>query len=109
MVSALAGYVEPGETVEEACARELHEEVGVVATSMRYLASQPWPFPSSLMIGLIADVTGGPLIIDHNELEDARWFTREEARALVEGRHGEFTCPPPLAIAHHLIKAWAYE
>lgn len=108
MVSALAGYVEPGETIDEACAREVLEEVGLRVTGVRYHACQPWPFPSSLMIGLIAEVDDEALTIDHHELEDARWFTREETRALLEGRHEQFFCPPPLAIAHHLIKAWAF-
>jgi NAD+ diphosphatase len=108
MYSALAGYVEPGETVEEACAREVLEEAGVRVTAVRYHASQPWPFPSSLMIGLIAEVEDEILTIDSHELEDARWFTREETRALVEGRHAQFFCPPALAIAHHLIKAWVF-
>lgn len=105
MYSALAGFVEPGESFEEACARELFEEAGVRATAVRYHSAQPWPFPSSLMIGLYADVESDALTIDLNELENARWFTREEARAALE-RRGEFTAPPPLAIAHQLIKTW---
>jgi NAD+ diphosphatase len=106
--SALAGYVEPGESAEEACARELKEEAGVVATRMRYHSTQPWPFPSSLMIGLLAEVEGKALTIDYTELEDARWFSRTETRAMLEGRHESLRCPPPLAIAHHLIAAWAF-
>ncbi len=103
--SALAGYVEPGESFEEACARELFEEAGVRAIAVRYHSAQPWPFPSSLMIGLFADVESDALTIDLHELESARWFTREEARAALE-RRGDVTAPPPMAIAHQLIKSW---
>jgi NAD+ diphosphatase len=106
--SALAGYVEPGESAEEACARELMEEAGVVATRIRYHSTQPWPFPSSLMIGLLAEVESEALTIDYTELEDARWFSRAETRTILEGRHESVRCPPPLAIAHHLIAAWAF-
>jgi NAD+ diphosphatase len=105
MHSALAGFVEPGESFEEACARELFEEAGVRATAVRYHSAQPWPFPSSLMIGLYADVEGDALTIDLHELESARWFTREEVRAALE-RRGEFSAPPPLAIAHQLMRSW---
>jgi NAD+ diphosphatase len=105
MHSALAGFVEPGESFEEACARELFEEAGVRAKAVRYHSAQPWPFPSSLMIGLYADVESDALTIDLHELESARWFTREEVRAALE-RRGEVTAPPPLAIAHQLIKSW---
>jgi NAD+ diphosphatase len=108
MHSALAGFVEPGESFEEACARELFEEAGLRATAVRYHSNQPWPFPSSLMIGLYADVENDALTIDAHELESARWFTRDEARAALE-RRGEFSIPPPLAIAHQLIKTWVNE
>ena len=107
MWSALAGFVEPGESIEEACARELMEEAGLKATKVAYHSSQPWPYPSSLMIGLIAEVADGEAIPDQTELEAVRWFTRAEARLLVDGvLEGAFS-PPPLAIAHHLIKTWA--
>lgn len=106
MYSALAGFVEPGESFEEACARELFEEAGVRALAVRYHLAQPWPFPSSLMIGLVADVESDALTVDAHELEAARWFTRDEARAALAGA-GPFSAPPPVAIAHHLIKAWA--
>lgn len=113
-ISALAGFIEPGETIEEGCARELMEEVGVTVTSARIIANQPWPFPSQLMIGLIADVSGFDLTIDKNEVTDAIWFTRNQARALLTegGCNIDGTilrAPPPLAIAHHLIKAWVNE
>ncbi len=113
-ISALAGFIEPGETIEEGCARELMEEAGVTMTSARIIANQPWPFPSQLMIGLIAQVSGFDLNLDTDEVSQAIWFTRDEARALlsdggcvVDGR--TLRAPPPLAIAHHLIKAWVDE
>lgn len=104
-MSAFAGYLEPGETLEQCGERELFEEVGLQATSMRYLFSQPWPFPSSLMMGFIADVSGRDLTLDPDEIEAARWFDRDEAQAVMDGDH-EIQCPPPMAIAHQLIKHW---
>lgn len=107
MWSALAGFLEPGETIEEACARELEEEAGLVATRVRYHSTQPWPFPNSLMIGLIADVKDAEARPDETELEAVRWFTRDEAVALLKGEIPGAFCPPPLAIAHQLLKSWA--
>ena len=109
MYSALAGFVEPGETIEEAVAREIHEEAGVRVRDVRYVASQPWPFPSQLMIGCTSVADDPELTIDTTELDDARWFTRaelEEARAA--GEHGTdlLYFPRPFAIAHHLITWW---
>ncbi|RNJ63426.1 MAG: NAD(+) diphosphatase [Porphyrobacter sp. IPPAS B-1204] len=109
MYSALAGFVEPGETIEEAVAREIHEEAGVRVRDVRYIASQPWPFPSQLMIGCTSIADDPELTIDTTELEDARWFTRaelEEARAA--GEHGTdlLYFPRPFAIAHHLVTWW---
>ena len=110
MYSCLAGFIEPGETIEDAVRRELFEESGVHISRVRYLASQPWPFPASLMIGCLAHSTTEELVVDHNELEDARWFTRDEVRAMVEQRHPDgLTCPPPIAIAHSLMRAWAVD
>ena len=106
MWSALAGFIEPGETIEEGCARELKEEAGLEATRIRYHSTQPWPYPSSLMIGLIAEVAEGDASPSDTELEAVRWFTREEARALLDGKVEGASCPPRLAIAHQLIKAW---
>jgi NAD+ diphosphatase len=110
-ISALAGFIEPGETIEEGCARELMEEAGVTMTSARIIANQPWPFPSQLMIGLIAEVSSPDLNLDTDEIAEAVWFSRDEARALlsdggcvVNGK--TLRAPPPMAIAHHLIKAW---
>lgn len=104
--SALAGFIEPGESLEEAVAREVQEEAGVRVGRVRYVASQAWPFPSSLMIGCFAEALTTRIAVDSTELEEARWFTRQEARAALAG-NGPFRCPPPLAIAHHLLKAWA--
>jgi NAD+ diphosphatase len=107
MYSALAGFVEAGETIEEAVRREIWEEAGVRCGPVRYLASQPWPFPTTLMIGCLARAATTELTIDQAELEDARWFSRDEVIAMRERRHPDaITTPHPVAIAHHLIAAW---
>ena len=105
--SALAGFVEPGESIEYAVARELKEEAGIEVRDVRYLCSQPWPFPSSLMIGAHAMATGDQLTIDYNELDDARWFSRDEVVAAVAGgAAAPFQAPPPMAIARSLLDRW---
>jgi NAD+ diphosphatase len=107
--SCLAGFLEPGESIEEACAREVMEESGLQVTSVRYHSSQPWPWPSNLMIGLIVEVADDQAAPDETELAEVHWFTREEARALVEDRLEGFKASPPLAIGHQLLRAWACE
>ncbi len=106
MFSALAGFLEPGETIEEACARELNEEAGLHAVKVRYHSTQPWPYPSSLMIGLIAEVEDEEGAPDQTELSEIRWFTRDEARQLIAGQIEGTFAPQRMAIAHQLIKAW---
>jgi NAD+ diphosphatase len=106
--SALAGFLEPGESVEEAVRREIHEEAGVICGAVRYVTSQPWPFGGSqLMIACVADAEGDEITLDTNELEDAMWVTKAEARAALAAEEGRrFNAPPPFAIAHSLLRQW---
>jgi NAD+ diphosphatase len=108
--SALAGFVEVGESIEEAVARELREEAGVIATSVRYVASQPWPFPSQLMIACIATLADDVITLDLAELEDAKWVNRDQVAAALAGdADAIFGAPPRYAIANSLFCAWLAE
>jgi NAD+ diphosphatase len=105
MWSCLAGFCEPGESIEEAVRREVAEEVGVTCARVQYFASQPWPFPSSLMIGCHAEAVSDDVVIDKSEIEDARWFDRAELKSMLLRQHPqELSTPPPIAIAHHIIR-----
>ena len=105
--SALAGFIEPGESIEEAVAREIHEEAGLIVRDVSYVASQPWPFPSSLMIACHSHTDDPAITIDKTELDEADWFTRAEVIAAMAGdEDARFIAPPPFAIAHHLLKWW---
>ena len=112
--SCLAGFMEPGETLEEAVRREILEESNIRVGRVRYLASQPWPFPSTLMIGCLAEAVSEEITIDPEELGEARWFERAEVCAMVERSRsddaipGVPTLPPPLAIGHQIARRWAF-
>ena len=106
----LAGFVEPGETIEEAVRREVREEADIEVAAVRYHSSQPWPFPSSLMIGCIAEAASERIDVDPEELEDVRWFSRADVLRALDGASEEelgFRIPPPITISHQLLKAWA--
>ena len=105
--SALAGFVDQGESIEEAVAREVMEEAGIAVKNVRYHSSQPWPFPSSLMIGCHAEAVTTRIAMDDEEMSDIRWFHRDEVLKALEGRSEKLAVPGPTAIAHHIIKAWA--
>ncbi len=106
MYSLLAGFVEPGETIEAAVRREVLEEAGVSVGDVRYLASQPWPFPASLMFGCAGEATSTKITIDPSEIEDARWLTREEVAQIFAGQHPEILPARKGAIAHFLLENW---
>jgi len=111
--SCLAGFVEPGETLEEAVRREVQEESGIRCGRVRYLAAQPWPFPSSLMIGFLAEALTEEITVDPEELAEARWFHRDEIREMVARAAagvddpGRASLPAPIAIAHHICRRWS--
>jgi NAD+ diphosphatase len=110
MWSCLAGFVEPGEAIEDAVRRETREESGIACGRVSYFATQPWPFPTSLMIGCHAEALSHDIVIDRTELEDARWFTREEVALMLLRQHPQgLTTPPTVAIAYHIIRAWVEE
>jgi NAD+ diphosphatase len=107
MWSCLAGFIEPGEAIEDAVRRETREEAGITCGRVKYLASQPWPFPTSLMIGCHAEALTRDIVVDRQELEDARWFSKAEIETMLMRQHPQgLTTPPPVAIAHHIIRAW---
>jgi NAD+ diphosphatase len=111
--SCLAGFMEPGETLEEGVRREVHEESGVRVGRVKYLACQPWPFPSSLMMGFLCEALSEEITVDPEELAEARWFHREEIRAMVARAASgpddptQVSVPGPVAIAHHLCRRWS--
>ena len=105
--SALAGFMDQGESIEKAVAREVMEEAGIEVKVVRVHSSQPWPFPSSLMIGCIAEAATTNISMDDVEMADVQWFDRDEVVLALEGKSEALKVPGPIAIAHHLIKAWA--
>lgn len=105
--SALAGFMDQGECIEEAVRREVKEEAGIEVGEVRYHSSQPWPFPSSLMIGCHGRALTTDIRKDEAEMLDVQWFTRADVLSALRGDHPDLRVPAPIAIAHHLIKAWA--
>ena len=106
--SALAGFVEPGETIEDAVRREVGEESGIKVGKVAYFASQPWPFPMTLMLACFGEALSSEIRMDDLELEACRWFSRDELRQMFAGTHPDGLIPPQkLAVAHHLLKAFA--
>jgi NAD+ diphosphatase len=109
MYSCLAGFVEAAETIEDAVRREIFEESGIHCTDVKYYMTQPWPYPSSLMIGCTARALNEDIVVDHAELEDARWFDRAEATLMITREHPQgLAGPHPFAIAHHLLGRWVH-
>jgi NAD+ diphosphatase len=109
MYSCLAGFVEAAETIEDAVKREIFEESGIRCTDVTYYMTQPWPYPSSLMIGCSARAISDEITVDKMELEDARWFDRDEAMLMWKREHPDgLAGPHPFAIAHHLLGRWLH-
>ena len=105
-MSALAGFVSPGETIEEAVSREAYEEVGIHVRNTQYIFSQPWPFPSQLMMGAICEAENETITLNKAELDDARWYSKDEVKAVMDGSSEVFRCPPPISIAYQLLSHW---
>jgi NAD+ diphosphatase len=106
--SCLAGFMDQGESIEEGVRREVREESGIEVGKVTYHSSQPWPFPASLMIGCHAEAISDEIVIDKGEMSDVRWFSKDEVKLALEDKLEGVNIPGPIAIAHHLIKAWAY-
>jgi NAD+ diphosphatase len=106
MFSALAGFIDQGESIEEAVRREVHEEAGILVGDVAYHSSQPWPFPSSLMIGCHGSALSREINMDTEEMTAVEWFHRDDVSAAMSGRHPDLNLPGSIAIAHHLIRAW---
>ena len=107
MYSALAGFIDQGESIEEAVRREVKEEAGIDVGAVRYHSSQPWPFPSSLMIGCHGAAASREITIDGEEMADVRWCSRQAVLQALAHENPDLKVPGPIAIAHHLIHAWA--
>ena len=105
--SALAGFVDQAESIEEAVSREVMEEAGIRVKNVTYHSSQPWPFPSSLMIGCHAEADTTEIFMDTEEMTDVKWFSRQEVLAALNGENSNLLIPGRIAIAHHLIRSWA--
>jgi len=109
MFSALAGFVEAGESLEAAVRREVHEESGIEIGRVRYIGSQPWPFPASLMLGFLAEAESETIVLDESELEEVRWVSADDLKAALAGESETLRAPPPIAIARHLMQRWLDE